>query len=217
MEDTYESGAEHIDHHFETWEQQHTTNLLGMWVFLATEVMFFGGMFLAYTVFRSIHPESFAAAAQHQNILAGSINTIVLIVSSLMMVLAVRAAQLGQRKVAVFFLLVTASLGLVFLGIKGLEYYQHWAEGLAPGVNYNYTRALDANVQALFFWLYFAMTGVHAIHMLIGVVLVSIVAVRVSRGSFLRDRYTRAEQMGLYWHFVDVIWLFLFGLFYMIR
>jgi cytochrome c oxidase subunit III len=217
VEETYDRGVEHIDHQYETWEQQHTTNLLGMWVFLATEVMFFGGMFLAYIVFRSIHSESFAAAAQHQNVLAGSINTIVLIVSSLMMVLAVRAAQLGQRKTVVFFLLVTTMLGLVFLGIKGFEYYQHWAEGLAPGVNYDYSRAPDANVQALFFWLYFAMTGVHAIHMIIGVVLVLIVAVRVFRGSFLRDRYTRVEQMGLYWHFVDVVWLFLFGLFYMIR
>jgi cytochrome c oxidase subunit III len=217
VDETHEAGAEYIDHHFETWEQQHSTNLLGMWVFLATEVMFFGGMFLAYIIFRGIYSSAFAEAAQHQNVVAGSINTIVLILSSLMMVLAVRAAQLGQRKTAVFFLLATTALGMVFLGIKGFEYYQHWAEGLAPGVNYDFTRAPDANIQALFFWLYFAMTGVHAIHMIIGVALVMIVALRVFRGSFLRDRYTRVEQMGLYWHFVDVIWLFLFGLFYMIR
>jgi cytochrome c oxidase subunit 3 len=213
-ETTYQTG---VDHHYETWEQQHTANLLGMWIFLATEVMFFGGMFLAYIVFRSIYGAAFAEAAQHQNVLAGSINTIVLIMSSLMMVLAVRAAQLGQRKSFVFFLLATAALGMVFLGIKGFEYWQHRHEALAPGVNYDYARAPNANVQALFFWLYFAMTGVHAIHMIIGVVLVLIVAARGWRGSFMRERYTRAEQMGLYWHFVDVIWLFLFGLFYMIR
>ncbi len=217
MEKPYDSGAGHVDHHFETWEQQHTANLLGMWVFLATEVMFFGGMFLAYLIFRTIYPEAFAEAAQHQNVVAGSINTFVLIFSSLMMVLAVRGAQLGQRKVLVFFLLATAALGMVFLGIKGFEYWQHWHEGLAPGFNYDYTRAPNANVQALFFFLYFAMTGVHAAHMIIGIVLVLIVAVRGFRGSFLGPRYTRVEQMGLYWHFVDVIWLFLFGLFYMIR
>ena len=214
MEEIQQVG---VDHHFERWEQQHSANLLGMWVFLATEVMFFGGMFLAYIIFRAIYGAAFAEAAQHQNVIAGSINTLVLIMSSLMMVLAVRAAQLGQRKTFVFFMLATAALGMVFLGIKGFEYWQHWHEALAPGVNYDYARAPDANVQALFFWLYFAMTGVHAIHMIIGVALVLIVALRGWRGSFMRERYTRAEQMGLYWHFVDVIWLFLFGLFYMIR
>jgi cytochrome c oxidase subunit 3 len=214
MEESYHTG---VDHHFETWEQQHTANLLGMWIFLATEVMFFGGMFLAYIILRSIYPVPFAEAAQHQNVIAGTVNTLVLILSSLMMVLAVRGAQLGQRKILVFFLLATALLGAVFLGIKAFEYYQHWREGLAPGFNYDYARAPSANVQGLFFWLYFAMTGVHAVHMIIGIALVLIVAVRGWRGSFLRERYTRVEQMGLYWHFVDVIWLFLFGLFYMIR
>lgn len=217
MEDAYHSKVDPVDHHFETWEQQHTANLLGMWVFLATEVMFFGGLFLAYLILRSIYPEAFAEAARYQNVLAGSINTIVLIFSSLMMVLAVRGAQLGQRGVLVFFLLATAALGMVFLGIKAFEYWQHWREGLAPGVNYDYTRAPNANVQALFFWLYFAMTGLHAVHMIIGIGLVLILAARGLRGSFLRARYTRVEQMGLYWHFVDVVWLFLFGLFYMIR
>ena len=192
-ETTYHTG---VDHHYETWEQQHTANLLGMWIFLATEVMFFGGMFLAYLVFRSLYPTAFADAAQHQNVLAGTINTIVLITSSLMMALAVRAAQLGQRKAFVLFLLATAALGVVFLGIKAFEYWQHWAEGLAPGINYVYARAPDANVQALFFWLYFAMTGLHAVHMIIGVALVLIVAFRGWRGSFLRERYTARGADG---------------------
>ncbi len=218
VEETYETGLEKgVDHHYETWEQQHTANLLGMWIFLATELMFFGGMFLAYIILRSIYSAQFAAAAEHQNLVAGSVNTFVLIISSLMMVLGVRGAQLGQRKVFVFFMLATAVLGTVFLGIKAFEYWQHWYEGLAPGVNYDYARAPDANIQALFFWLYFAMTGVHAIHMIIGVVLVLIVAFRGWRGAFMREHYTRAEQMGLYWHFVDVIWLYLFALFYVVR
>jgi cytochrome c oxidase subunit 3 len=213
VEQTHHAG---VDHHFETWEQQHTANLLGMWIFLATEVMFFGGLFLAYFVFRSIYPEAFAEAAQHQNVIAGSINTFVLIFSSLMMVLAVRGAQVGKRGVFVFFLLATALLGAVFLGIKAFEYWEHYREGLAPGINFDFSLP-NANHQALFFWLYFVMTGVHAIHMIIGIGLVLIVALRGFRGSFMRERYTRAEQMGLYWHFVDLIWLYLFGLFYIIR
>jgi cytochrome c oxidase subunit 3 len=216
VEESYHAGHTGVDHHFETWEQQHSANLLGMWIFLATEVMFFGGMFLAYLVFRAIYPEAFAEAAQHQNVIAGSINTFVLIMSSLMMVLAVRGAQRGQRGVLVFFMLATATLGMVFLGIKAFEYWQHWREGLAPGINYDYSRP-GANQEALFFWLYFVMTGVHAVHMIIGIGLVLIVALRGLRGAFLRERYTRAEQMGLYWHFVDLIWLYLFGLFYIIR
>ena len=130
--------------------------------------------------------------------------------------MGVRSAQLGERKAIVFFLLGAAVLGTVFLGIKAFEYYQHWAEGLAPGVNYDYARP-DARRQALFFWLYFAMTGVHAVHLIIGVGLVLIAALRGWRGAFLRERYTRVDQLALYWHFVDLIWLYLFGLFYVIR
>lgn len=221
MEETYPggSGVEHrigVDHHYENWEQQHTSHLLGMWIFLATELMFFGGLFLAYLIFRSIYPASFAAAAEHQNVLAGSINTFVLILSSFMMVLAVRGAQLGKRSSLVFFMLATAFLGAIFLGIKAFEYWQHINEGLAPGMNYDLSRP-DAAGEGLFFWLYFVMTGLHAVHMIIGIGLVLIVAFRGLRGSFLRERYTRVEQMGLYWHFVDLIWLYLFGLFYIIR
>ncbi len=217
MEESYDGVGEHVDHHFENWEQQHTANLLGMWIFLATEVMFFGGMFMAYIILRSIYPQAFAEAAQHQNVVAGSINTVVLITSSLMMALGVRAAEIGQRRTLAFFMIATASLGMLFLGIKAFEYWQHWREGLAPGFNYDFGRTPAANVQGLFFWLYFVMTGVHAVHMIIGIALVLIVALRAWRGSFLRERYTRVEQMGLYWHFVDLIWLYLFGLFYIIR
>ncbi len=206
-----------VAEHFANLEQQHSTNVLGMWVFLATELMFFGGLFLGYTIFKAIYPEIFNEAAQHQNILAGSINTVVLIASSLLIALAVRNALLGNRRLVVLFLVSAAALGTLFLCIKGLEYYQHWHDGLAPGFGYDFGR-LNANIEALFFFLYFAMTGVHAIHLTIGVVLVLIVAWRAWRhGNFLGARYTGLEQLALYWHFVDVIWLFLFALFYMIR
>jgi cytochrome c oxidase subunit III len=205
-----------VAHHWSTLEQQHDANVLGMWVFLVTEVMLFGGMFLGYTVYKSIYSAAFAQASQHQNLLAGSINTCVLIVSSLMIALAVRSARLGDRRALVFFLILAAALGTLFLGIKGFEYYQHWDEGLAPGVRYTYAGP-DANQAALFFFLYFVMTGLHAIHLSIGVVLVLIVAFRAWRGHFLRERYTGVEQLALYWHFVDIIWLFLFPLFYLLR
>ncbi len=205
-----------VAHHFETLEQQHSTNVLGMWVFLATEVMFFGGMFMGYTILASIYPAIFESAAQHQNLLAGSINTCVLIVSSLCIAMAVRSARLANRRALVIFLVLAAFLGTVFLCIKGLEYYQHWHEGLAPGVGYDYSRP-NANIEALFFFLYFMMTGVHAIHLSIGVVFVLLFAVRARGGAFLGERYTGVEQLALYWHFVDVIWLFLFPLFYLIR
>ncbi len=204
-------------HHFATLEQEHSANVLGMWIFLATEVMLFGGMFLAYTVYRATYPAAFEAAAVHQNLLAGSVNTAVLIISSLMMALAVRSAQIGSRWGLVIFLALTAMLGLVFLGIKGIEYYQHYQEGLAPGVRFTLTGA-DANAQALFFFLYFVMTGLHAIHMTIGVGLVTIVLLRALRsGAFVgREHYTPVDLLGLYWHFVDIVWLFLFALLYLI-
>jgi cytochrome c oxidase subunit 3 len=205
-----------IGHHWHTLEQEHDANVFGMWIFLATEVMLFGGLFLAYTVYHFVYTDDFLLASQRQNVIAASINTAVLLVSSLMMALAVHHAQLGNRRLLVIFLLATALLGTVFLGIKGLEYYQHWAEGLAPGVRFLLTGP-TANGAALFYFLYFVMTGVHAIHLSIGVVLVLIVAFRAWRGHFLRERFTGVEKMGLYWHFVDVIWLFLFPLFYLVR
>ncbi len=205
-----------VAHHFDDLEQQHDTNVLGMWVFLVTEVMLFGGMFLAYTAYHAAYPLAFDQASLHQNLVAGTINTCVLIISSLMMALAIRNAHLGNRRGLVLLLAITAVLGLVFLGIKGFEYYQHWEEHLVPGLNYAYTGP-DADHAALFFFLYFAMTGTHAIHLTIGVVLVLIVMFRAMRGAFLGEaHFTGVEVLGLYWHFVDVIWLFLFPLFYLI-
>jgi cytochrome c oxidase subunit 3 len=187
-----------------------------MWIFLATEVMLFGGMFLAYTIYRATYPTAFDAAATHQNLLAGSINTFVLIISSLMMALAVRSAQVGDRRAVVRFLGLTALLGTVFLGIKFVEYYQHWQEGLVPGLHFLYSGP-DPGGAALFFFLYFVMTGLHAIHLTIGVGLVLIVMLRARAGHYIGPaHYTPVDILGLYWHFVDVVWLFLFAILYLI-
>jgi cytochrome c oxidase subunit 3 len=204
-----------LAHHFTTLEQQHDANILGMWIFLATEVMLFGGLFLAYTVYHTVYPAAFAEAAKHQNLLAGAVNTAVLITSSLMVALAIHYAQLGNRRLAVGFLLFAAGLGTLFLCIKGLEYYQHFLEDLVPGVNFPIS-SLGGNTDGLFFALYFIMTGLHAIHLTIGIGLVLFMALRVWRGHFLRERFTGLEMVGLYWHFIDIIWIFLFPLFYLI-
>lgn len=204
-----------VAHHFATLEQQHATNVLGMWVFLATEVMLFGGMFLAYTVYKSNYPAAFDQASLHQNLVAGSINTAILILSSLMMALAIRSAQISNLRGLVTFLALTAALGLMFLGIKGFEYYQHWVEHLVPGLRYDFPGP-NANPAAIFFFLYFAMTGLHAVHLTIGVGLVLFVLARARRGRYLGAYFTPIELLGLYWHFVDVIWLFLFAILYLI-
>ncbi len=205
-----------VAHHFETLEQEHSANVLGMWIFLATEVMLFGGMFLAYTIFRAAYPGAFDEASTHQNLLAGSINTAVLIISSLMMALAVRSAQIGSRRGLVGFLTLTALFGIVFLGIKGLEYYQHWQDGLVPGLNFSYSGP-NPNAAAIFFFLYFMMTGLHAVHLTIGVILSLIVMLRARAGHFVgAAHYTPVDILGLYWHFVDVVWLFLFAILYLI-
>lgn len=208
-----DSAAAHA-HHFDDIEQQHEASWLGMWVFLATEVMFFGGMFLGYTLYRSAYPQAFAGASNHLDIWLGTVNTAVLICSSFTMALAVRAAQLGQRKPVIIFLLLTIVLGTVFLGIKFTEYYAKFAEHLVPGGAFTY--AGPAAAAQIFFSFYFAMTGLHALHMIIGIGLLASLIVKTGRGRFSAGYYTPVELVGLYWHFVDIVWIFLFPLLYLV-
>lgn len=207
-----------LGHHFESLEQQHDANVLGMWTFLITELMLFGGMFLAYLLFRMLYPGVFFEGAKHQNVLLGAINTAVLITSSLTMALAVHAAQVKEQRKLQLFLLATALLGAVFLGIKGVEYYDHYIEGLVPGALFTNAEVLgNVGVQgALYFFIYFVMTGIHAIHMIIGIGIVLTLLVRSRTGRYLGNSFVPVEMMGLYWHFVDVIWVFLFPLLYLL-
>ena len=204
-----------LEHHFRDLEQQRDSSTLGMWIFLATEVMFFGVLFAGYTAYRVVYYESFAEGSHHLKLLLGSINTVVLLGSSLTMALAIHAAQLGRSRALVGFLLVTMLLGAAFLGIKALEYYYEFEEHLVPGLNFAYSGPNPQHVE-IFFILYFFMTGLHAFHLTVGIGLVAVIAFLAWRGQYTSEYHTPVELTGLYWHFVDVIWVFLFALLYLI-
>ncbi len=205
----------HLDPQFANLDQQHDTRTFGMWVFLMTELMLFGTLFTTYAAYRYVYPAAFVTGSHGLDSTIGAINTAVLIISSVMMAFAVQSAQLDRRGATVLFLLLTALFGTIFMGIKGYEYYQHYAQGFAPGVNWTYQGSNAGPVQ-LFYILYFAMTGVHAIHLTIGIGLVLLITLRALRGDFRGGYFTPIEMMGLYWHFVDVVWIFLFPLLYLI-
>jgi cytochrome c oxidase subunit III len=202
-------------HQFEDLPQQQEAVTLGMWLFLVTEIMFFGGLFAAYGVYRSAHPQAWHDASLHLDVFLGGINTVVLITSSLSMALAVRAAQLSQKRQLLVCLLLTMLFGSIFLGIKGVEYAHKIDAGLLPGLAFAYNEANAPAVQ-LFFLFYFIMTGMHALHMVIGLGVLTVLSVRASRGKLLGDNFQAVEMTGLYWHFVDVVWIFLFPLLYLI-
>jgi cytochrome c oxidase subunit 3 len=210
--------AEHsaaLAHQFDDLTQQYEADSLGMWLFLLTEIMFFGGLFTGYTVYRTFYPEAFVAGSHHLDILLGGINTAVLISSSLTMALAVHAAQTGQRWSQVGFLLLTILFGLVFLGIKTIEYAHKFHEHLVPGKQF-FAEGPHAGQVQLFFGFYFGMTGMHAVHMVIGIGLLAVLTVLAWRGRFTADYYAPVELVGLYWHFVDIVWIFLFPLLYLL-
>jgi cytochrome c oxidase subunit 3 len=211
-------------HHFVTEEQQKNAASLGMWLFLAQEVMFFGGMFCAYLVYRYKYFGDFGSASQTLNIWYGAINTAVLLCSSLTVVLAVRAAQLNKRKALTMWLVFTILLGLVFLGVKGIEYKEKFENHHVPGPSFAYHGTVPSHPDQqvnprhaeIYFSLYFAMTGMHALHMIIGVGLFGTLAVWAWRGKYSANYYTPIENAGLYWHFVDIVWIYLFPLLYLI-
>jgi cytochrome c oxidase subunit III len=244
------SSKTNLAHHFDSYDQQQQAASLGVWVFLVTEIMFFGGLFTAYILYRSKYPEAFIAGSHQLDVKLGTINTVVLIFSSLTMAMAVRSAQLGKSKAIVGFLIATIVLGSVFLGIKATEYHHKWVEHLIPGESFHIDEAhlptlhgkpvisdlptgivgesradvplitpprtdIQAHTQ-LFFFLYFAMTGLHALHMIIGVGLLAWLIVPSMRGRFDANNHNYVEGIGLYWHFVDIVWIFLFPLLYLV-
>jgi cytochrome c oxidase subunit 3 len=211
-----ESHARALAVQFDDLEQQHEAATLGMWIFLATEIMLFGGLFAAYAVYRNLFFPGFQAGSRLLNVTLGAVNTTVLLASSLTMALAVRSAQLGKRKSLTAFLLGTIVLGMFFIGVKlFLEWRSDYLDHLAPGLNFAY-RGPHASSVELFFCFYFVMTGVHALHMIIGVGALSLLSVMAWLGKFSPERHNLVETVGLYWHFVDIIWIFLFPLLYLI-
>jgi cytochrome c oxidase subunit 3 len=201
--------------HFESPERQREAAELGMWVFLATELMFFGPLFLGYAYGRWAFPEGFAAASRHTDVVIGTINTAVLLTSSLFMALGVRAAQLRQRDATILWLLLTAILGFVFLTLKGLEYHDEWREHLVPWLDFHFERP-QQRAAALFYFLYFATTGLHAVHLSIGIAVMCIFALRV-RAHGVRGLRNSIEMGALYWHFVDSVWVFLYPMLYLVE
>ncbi len=211
--------AEHhhtaLAHQFDELPQQLDASTFGMWLFLVTEIMFFGGLFAGYAVYRSAYPEGFAEGSLHLDVTLGTFNTVVLIGSSLTMALAVRQAQLGESRRAANYMIGTLVLGCVFLVVKGFEYHHKHVEHLIPGPHFVFPGALADQVQ-LMLCFYFAMTGMHALHMVIGAGLLIYFIAQARAERYSREYYGPVEVMGLYWHFVDIVWIFLFPLLYLI-
>ena len=207
-----------LAHHFESLEQQTEASILGMWVFLVTEILFFGGALMAYMVYRSWYPDAFALASSHIAIMPGAINTAVLILSSLTMALAVHAAQTGERTKIMFFIVVTMILGAAFLGIKAYEYYEKYEEHFIPGLGLQFIFPEPEHQQTaqIFFSIYFVLTGLHALHMIVGLGIMTWMFIWVKNGTITTEYYAPIEISGLYWHFVDIVWIFLFPLLYLI-
>jgi cytochrome c oxidase subunit III len=205
-----------VAHQFDDAEQQRAVSTLGMWVFLAQEIMFFGGAFCAYVTYRALFPEAFGHASVHLDVHLGTFNTAVLIASSLSMALAVHAAQTDRRGRTIgAWLVVTMILGSTFLGVKGYEYAHKFHEGLVPGPAFTYAGP-DAAQAQLFFSIYFILTGLHALHMVIGIGLLAWLLREALRGRYDAAYHAPLENTGLYWHFVDIVWIFLFPLLYLI-
>jgi cytochrome c oxidase subunit III len=230
-------GHPALQHHFENMEQQREAGTLGMWIFLVTEIMFFGGMFLAYALYRTFYPAAFASGSNHLDIWLGGFNTAVLILSSFTMAMAVYFTQVGKLRPQVVCLGLTLLLGLTFLGVKAVEYYSKYEDHLIPG-HVIPSRPFDPKVQEegqpldphalhllpgatkekveLFYWIYFAMTGMHAVHMIIGAGLLTYLIIFSIRLRFDPEYHSPVEVIGLYWHFVDIVWIFLFPLLYLL-
>lgn len=207
-------------HQFEEMAQQRAAGNLGMWVFLVTEIMFFGGLFATYTIYRSLHPQAFEIGSHLLEVQFGAANTAVLICSSLTMALAIHSAQTGKSKSTIIgYLIATMILGAAFIGIKlYFEWYHDYVEHLVPGIDFVVRPEWGhAGSQVpMFFCYYFFMTAVHALHMVIGLGILTVLVIKTARNRFSGEYYAPLEISGLYWHFVDIIWIFLFPLLYLI-
>jgi cytochrome c oxidase subunit III len=230
-----------LQHHFDTMAQQKEAAVIGMWVFLLTEILFFGGLFVAYMIYRIWYFDAFAEASRSLSLFWGGLNTAVLIGSSLTMAMAVRGAQTNKRKATVNWLILTMILGAVFLGVKVIEYADKFEHHHVPGPSFVWAAEHEApaagaapaaeaahreltlspeqlqQTTQLYFSLYFTMTGLHALHMIIGIGIMLVITWMAHKGRFDEQYYTPVEMAGLYWHFVDIVWIFLFPLLYLVE
>ena len=224
-----EAHPAYLRHHFVTVDQQRETASFGMWLFLLTEIMFFGGLFMAYLLYRNWYYDAFVASSNTLGIGLGTTNTAVLILSSFTMAMGVYSAEIRNRKGLLISLSLTICLGLVFLGIKSVEYHDKYVEHHIPGASFSvedFVHPTDkrdvplapdmAQHAQLFFFLYFAMTGMHALHMVIGISILFILLYQAWHGAYVNGHTSTIDNFGLYWHFVDIVWIFLFPLLYLI-
>ena len=202
--------AEQFDDH----AQQKIAATLGMWTFLATEVLFFGALFVLYTILRHFYFDEFGEGSKHTDVVYGTINSVILITSSFTVALAVRSANLNRIKPVLAGLACTILLGFSFLVVKGFEYDKDITDHLVPGPNFNSTLPLHAQT---FFWLYWAMTGLHAVHVIVGISILSVITLWVWKRADLSGKRTTIEMAALYWHFVDIVWVFLYPLLYLVN
>jgi len=209
------SHPKYLAHHFSDPEQQSDSAKLGMWIFLLTEILLFGGLFVAYAIFRATNIDMFYNAHKFLDVQLGTLNTVVLITSSVTVALAIRSIQLNKRKQTIILLVVTLLLAATFLVVKYFEYSHKFHLGQLPGKYYTFT-GVEGNNPHIFFSIYFAMTGLHGIHVIAGICVLSWILVRTVRGDFSSEYYTPVEMGGLYWHLVDMIWIYLFPLLYLI-
>ena len=208
------NGVSAVAEQFDDMPQQQEASTLGMWTFLATEILFFGGLFMSYIVYRYAYPQAFAEASRHTIVLYGTVNTAILLTSSLTMALAVHSAQEGRNKALFRYLLLTIVFACCFLAVKGLEYHEDLDEQLWPGRHFR--PELPAQAQ-IFWFLYWAMTGLHALHVTVGVVVLSVIAHMAWRKRFSAQYYNPVDISALYWHFVDIVWIWLYPLLYLIN
>ena len=220
-----EAHVQHVGlaHQFEDLAQQQEADFLGIWIFLVTEIMFFGGLFASYAIYRWLYFGAFEGGSHILNVRIGAANTMVLIGSSLTMALSVRSAQTGNRRALILFLVATMILGGIFLGVKAYEYHQKFVEHVVPSLDWAPEGQALAHLAPggldhaqIYFIFYFAMTGLHALHMIIGMCLLLWLVLRARKGSFSTHYFAPVEVVGLYWHFVDIVWIFLFPLLYLI-
>ncbi|HJP31745.1 MAG TPA: cytochrome c oxidase subunit 3 family protein [Candidatus Latescibacteria bacterium] len=204
-----------LQHHFDDLQQQYEAANMGMWTFLAQEIMFFGGLFSGYTVYRYKYFGAFVEGSNHLPIEWGALNTAILIASSFTVAMAVRSAQLTRAKSLFNWMIATMVLGTAFLGVKAIEYADKYHHGLIPGPSFHYDGPMAGQMK-IFFSFYFVMTGMHALHMIIGIGLMIWLIPKIRRGVFSSQYYSPIENFGLYWHFVDIVWIFLFPLLYLI-
>ncbi len=208
-------STSHLQHHFSDVDQQKESAKLGVWLFLITEVLLFGGLFAFYSIYRAWNQDIFHNAHVHLDVVMGTVNTIVLITSSVTMALAIRSMQLNQKRNTMILLGVTLFLATMFLVVKYFEYAHKIELGQLPGKFYTY-QGIEGTNPHIFFSIYFLMTGLHGIHVLGGMGLIAWLMVKTSRNKFSPEYYTPLEMTGLYWHLVDLIWIFLFPMFYLI-